>query len=125
MIPGLSGIEFLAIVIIAIIIIPPKDLPKAAKEAGKFWVQIKHQISNIRTQFDKALADAELEEIKKTGSHLSDAMQPLQNPKDSVKKYVNKAIASEQLEIEEALKDADISKEMKELSKDWDGEKSE
>ncbi len=126
MIPGLSGIELFAIIIIAIIIIPPKDLPKAAREAGKFWVKLKHQISNIRTQFDQAMAEAELEEIKATGSHISDAMKPLQNPKDSVKQYVNKAIAAEQLEIEaafgDAVKDADISKEVKDLSKDLDGE---
>lgn len=129
MIPGLSGVEFLAILIIAIIIIPSKDLPKAAREIGKLWVQLKHQISNIRTQFDQAMADAELEEIKAAGNHFSDAMQPLQNPEESVKKYVNKAIASEQLEIEKALDDvkksADISKEVKKLSDDLQGEKSE
>ncbi len=126
MIPGLSGVEFLAIAIIAILIIPSKDLPKAAREAGKQWVRLKHQISNIRMQFDKAMADAELEEIKAAGGYVSDAMKPLQNPKQAAKNYVSKAISAEQLDIKETLdtvqdtvrdvvEQADLSAEVQQL----------
>ncbi len=99
MIPGLSGVEFVAIFIVAILIIPPKDLPKAAAHAGRLWVKLKHQISNVRSQVDKAIADAELEEIKEASKNISSHLEPLKDVKSSAKQYINKAIAAEGRDI--------------------------
>ncbi|MFV0432252.1 MAG: hypothetical protein ACK5MJ_08795 [Alphaproteobacteria bacterium] len=117
MIPGLSGAEFLAVVIIAVLIIPSKDLPKVARECGKLWVKLKVQISNIRAQFDQAMSEAELEEIKQTGSHISDAIGSVKNPQEAVKKYVNKAVASEQLNIVQEVKE-EVSKVSDDITKE-------
>ncbi|MFV0321466.1 MAG: twin-arginine translocase TatA/TatE family subunit [Alphaproteobacteria bacterium] len=119
MIPGLSGAEFLAVAIIALLIVPSKDLPKVAREAGKLWVRLKHQIANIRSSFDKAMSEMELEEIKRTGAHIHDAMEPIKNPKEAAKKYVNKAIAAEQLNIADDIKEVqeEVSKVSEDLNK--------
>lgn len=118
MIPGLSGAEFLAIAIIALLIIPSKDLPKVAREAGKLWVRLKHQITNMRTQFDKAMSEMELEEIKRTGTHINDAIEPIKNPSQAAKKYVSKAVSAEQLNIAPEVNNAvnDMAEEVTKVS---------
>lgn len=120
MIPGLSGAEFLAVAIIALLIVPSKDLPKVAREAGKMWVRLKHQIANIRSSFDKAMSEMELEEIKRTGAHINNAMDPIKNPKEAAKKYVSKAIAAEQLNIADDIKEVqdEVSKVSTDLNKE-------
>lgn len=105
MIPGLSGIEFLAIFIVAILIIPPKDFPKVAAQAGRMWVKLKHQLSNIRVQIDRAIADAELEEIKKASDTFSEHMGSLKDVEATAKKYVSRAIASEGLDVASEVKE--------------------
>ncbi len=117
MIPGLSGIEFLAIFIVAVLIIPPKDFPKVAAQAGRMWVKLKHQIANIRSQFDRAIADAELEEIKQASQTFSEHVEPLKDIKGAAKDYVNKAISSESLDIAEEIEET-VEKTVKETAKE-------
>ncbi len=110
MIPGLSGIEFLAIFIVAVLIIPPKDFPKVAAQAGRMWVKLKYQMSNMRSQFDRAIAEAELEEIKQASQNFSEHMEPLKDIQSSAKKHINRAISSEEIDMakewEEATEEA-------------------
>ncbi len=107
MIPGLSGVEFVAIAIVAILIIPPKELPKVASHAGRMWVKLKYQLANIRTQVDRAIAEAELEEIKEASQNISSHLEPLKDVKSAAKNYVNKAIAAEGLDIAKDVKDVE------------------
>ncbi len=104
MIPGLSGVEFLAIFVVAVLIIPPKDFPKVAAQAGRLWVKLKHQLANVKVQFDRAIADAELEEIKKASETFSEHVENLKDVEGAAKNYVSRAISSEGLDIADEVK---------------------
>lgn len=57
--------ELLVIVVVAIIVIGPKDLPLALRTAGR-WIGKMRRVSNhLRTGLDAMIREAELEELEK------------------------------------------------------------
>lgn len=57
--------EFLVIGIVALVVIGPKDLPKAMKMAG-FWVRKARTVSReFQSSIDQMMREAELDEVKK------------------------------------------------------------
>ena len=49
---GISGIEFLVIIVIAIAVIPARDWPVAARAIGKFARWIRHAVGKIQDGID-------------------------------------------------------------------------
>lgn len=58
---GISGTELFVIVLVALIVFGPKDLPKAMRSAGAMMRTFNRVSGEYRTQFAKALHDAEQE----------------------------------------------------------------
>ena len=62
---GVDSSEFLLIAIVALVVIGPKDLPKAMRVVG-YWVGKARGISrSFRQGFDNMVREAELEEMEK------------------------------------------------------------
>lgn len=60
---GIGGPEFLLIVAVAIVVIGPKDLPRALYAAGKFMRKFKRMASEVQKTVDDVMKDEELDDI--------------------------------------------------------------
>jgi sec-independent protein translocase protein TatB len=61
----LSWTELLVVAVVAIIVVGPKDLPRALRAVGRWTGKAKRMARDFRRQFDEALREAELDTIKK------------------------------------------------------------
>lgn len=75
--------EILIIAVVAIIVVGPKDLPRMLRSLGRYAGQLKRTAGEFRSQFDEAVRESELDELR---SSLQDAtdMNPINQIKDSV-----------------------------------------
>ena len=75
--------EILVIAVVAIIVVGPKDLPRMLRSLGRYAGQLKRTAGEFRSQFDEAVRESELDELR---SSLQDAadMNPVNQIKDSV-----------------------------------------
>ena len=64
--------EILVIAVVALLVIGPKDLPKALRTFGKFTAQMRKMAGEFRKQFDDALKEAELSDLKDIKDSLTD-----------------------------------------------------
>jgi sec-independent protein translocase protein TatB len=58
--------EFLLVVIVAIVVIGPKDLPLALRTAGKWIGKIRRVSGHFRAGIETMIREAELEEMERT-----------------------------------------------------------
>ncbi|WP_420962340.1 Sec-independent protein translocase protein TatB [Brucella sp. IR073] len=56
--------EILVIMIVIIVVVGPKDLPKMLRAFGKATARMRSTADEFRRQFDEALREAELEDVK-------------------------------------------------------------
>lgn len=75
--------EILIIAVVAIIIVGPKDLPRMLRSLGRYAGQLKRTAGEFRSQFDEAVRESELDELRNTLKDASD-MNPVNQIKDSV-----------------------------------------
>ena len=61
----LSISEIAIIVIIAVVVIGPKELPRALSTAGRWIAKARGVMGNFRTGFDAMVREAELQEMEK------------------------------------------------------------
>ena len=62
---GIDSSEFLLVALVALVVIGPKDLPKAMRLAG-YWVGKARGVARqFRSGFDSMVREAELEEMEK------------------------------------------------------------
>ena len=61
----LSISEIAIIVIIAVVVIGPKELPRALATAGRWMAKARGIMSNFQTGFDAMVREAELQEMEK------------------------------------------------------------
>ena len=62
---GIDSSEFLVIVIIAVIVIGPKDLPRALYKVGQIVGKAQSMARHFRTGIDAMVREVELEELEK------------------------------------------------------------
>lgn len=61
----ISYSKILILAAIALIVVGPKDLPRLLRTVGKYLGVIKRQAAEFRSQFDEAMRDSELADLKK------------------------------------------------------------
>jgi sec-independent protein translocase protein TatB len=71
--------ELLVIATVAIIVVGPKDLPRMLRTLGKSVGKLRHMANDFRSQFDDAMRDSELEELRSSINELKDS-----NPLDDI-----------------------------------------
>ncbi len=57
--------EFMLFALVALIVIGPKDLPKAMRVVGRFIGKARGMANHFRSGFDSMVREAELEEMEK------------------------------------------------------------
>jgi len=73
--------EMLVIAVVLIVVVGPKDLPKMLRTFGKFTAKMSSMAGDFRKQFDEALKEAELDEVRKSVNDLRSL-----NPKNEIRK---------------------------------------
>jgi len=92
--------ELVVIAIVLIVVVGPKDLPPMLRAFGRMTAKMRGMASEFRQQFDEALREADLDEVRKTISDaqslnpanaLRDAMNPLRQIGNEIKSDLQKA----------------------------------
>lgn len=76
--------EMLVIAVVMIVVVGPKELPGMLRTFGKTTAKLRVMAGDFRKQFDEALKEAELDDIKK----VADDVRAL-NPKNEIKKALS------------------------------------
>lgn len=62
----IGGVELLVIAAVAILVVGPRELPAMLRGIGKVVRQAREMTSSVQRQFNDALKEAELDDVKKT-----------------------------------------------------------
>ena len=57
--------ELLVIAVVAIVVVGPKDLPRLMRTFGHYAGKLRRAASDFQRQFEEAMRDTEIEEVKK------------------------------------------------------------
>ncbi|MDB5512409.1 MAG: tatB [Enterovirga sp.] len=85
--------EIMVIGGVALVVIGPKDLPKALRTVGQMTTKVRRLASEFQSQFSEAMREAELDEVRKEMEGLnrqvstatSAAFNPIQTIRDELK----------------------------------------
>lgn len=92
--------ELLVIAVVLIVVVGPKDLPPMLRAFGKMTANFRKMAGDFRTQFDEALRESEMDDVRKTISDaqrlnptnaLRDAINPLRQMGQDIKSDLQKA----------------------------------
>jgi sec-independent protein translocase protein TatB len=76
--------EVLVIGAVALVVIGPKDLPKALRTLGNMTASVRRMASEFQSQFNEAMREAELDEIKKQVSGLNEEVSSINSEVSSL-----------------------------------------
>lgn len=80
--------ELLILAVVAVIIVGPKDLPRMLRSLGRYAGKMRRMAGEFRDQFDDALRESELDDLRSSWKETS-GMNPLNQVKDSVSESMN------------------------------------
>lgn len=92
--------ELLVIAVVLIVVVGPKDLPPMLRAFGKMTARLRAVAGEFRAQFDEALKEADLDEVRKTigdaqrlnpMNTIREAINPLRQTADEIKSDLQKA----------------------------------
>ncbi|ASY62833.1 Twin-arginine translocation protein TatB [Sinorhizobium sojae CCBAU 05684] len=92
--------ELVVIAIVLIVVVGPKDLPPMLRAFGRMTAKMRGMAGDFRRQFDEALREADLDDVRRTISDaqslnpttaLRDAMNPLRQLGNEIKSDLQKA----------------------------------
>ncbi len=76
--------EMLVIAVVMIVVVGPKDLPKMLRTFGKMTTKMRSMAGDFQRQFNEAMREAELDDVKKS----IDELRSL-NPANEIRKQLN------------------------------------
>ncbi len=79
---GLS--ELLVIGLVALIVLGPKRLPEMARAAGRWAARIRRFVSEVKSDFDRELHNAELGELRKLKQELDETRHVMEDTSDKL-----------------------------------------
>jgi sec-independent protein translocase protein TatB len=65
--------ELLVIAVVAIIVVGPKDLPRLMRSFGQYAGKVRRMAADFQLQFEDAMREAEVEEVRKAMESVRDA----------------------------------------------------
>src|SRR3954447_18709217 len=84
--------ELLLIAVVAIVVIGPKDLPDALRSLGRMTTKLRRMAGEFQGQFNQAIREANLEDVKKdfdalrqSASSLTGGFNPAAMARDEIK----------------------------------------
>jgi len=96
--------ELVVIGIVALIAIGPKELPTVLRTLGQYMGKVRRMASEFQGQFQEAMREAELVELKKQAEDLKSSVSDLGNSVSDIGKL--DPLADTQKQIESAFDDA-------------------
>ena len=88
----ITSSKLLILGIVALLVIGPKDLPALLRTIGKYMGIIKRHAADFRAQFDEAMRESELAELKKDVESMgSEAEATMREAELSVDKEISEA----------------------------------
>lgn len=99
--------EIMVIGGVALIVIGPKDLPKALRTVGQMTAKVRRMAGEFQAQFSDAMREAELEDVRKeveglsrgVASATSAAFNPIQTIRDEIKGSVDAPVRPSDLPV--------------------------
>ena len=91
----LSWGEVLLIGAVALIVIGPKDLPKALRTLGQITTKLRRMAGEFRSQFNEAVREAELDEIRREVDGVrstAEDFRPSFNPVETIRNELKNAV---------------------------------
>ncbi len=67
--------ELLVVAVVAIVVIGPKDLPRAMRIVGQWTGRMKRMARDFQNQFNEAVREADLEDVKKDVEEIGKGMR--------------------------------------------------
>jgi len=98
--------EMLIIAVVAIIVVGPKDLPAMLRQIGRFVGQARRMAAEFTGQFQEAIKDSELDDLKKEFNEVSKT-----NPLSDFEKSINKDLDELDRDLQETVSDYDRADE--------------
>jgi sec-independent protein translocase protein TatB len=94
--------EIMVIGAVALIVIGPKDLPKALRTVGQVTGKLRRMAAEFQGQFNEAMREAELDEVKKqlqgvndsVSSATSTSFNPIQTLRDELKTSIEAPVTT-------------------------------
>jgi sec-independent protein translocase protein TatB len=65
MLPDLSPVHILIVIVVALIVVGPKDLPMLLRKIGQFMGRMRGMANEFRASFDEMARQSELDELRK------------------------------------------------------------
>jgi sec-independent protein translocase protein TatB len=75
MLPDLSPTHILIVLIVALVVVGPKDLPALLRKVGKFVGKMRGMANEFRASFDEMARQSELDELRKEVEAMRQASQ--------------------------------------------------
>jgi sec-independent protein translocase protein TatB len=94
--------ELLVIGVVALIAIGPKELPGVLRTVGQMMGKVRRMASEFQGQFQEAMREAEMEDLKKQIDSMTEGLDPI----DSLRKEVDAAIGDKPAASEVVASDA-------------------
>lgn len=89
--------ELLVIGIVALVVIGPKDLPKVFRAVGQMVSKVRAMAGEFQGQFQDAMRDAEIAELKKEAEKLAQSAKTVvENPMQTIQDDIQKSIEAPQ-----------------------------
>src|ERR671913_1715108 len=97
----LSWGEVMVIGAVALIVIGPKDLPRALRTVGQVTGKLRRMAAEFQGQFNEAMREADLEDVKKqlqsvneSVPSLNTSFNPIQTIRDELKTSIEAPVAT-------------------------------
>lgn len=93
--------EFLLTAVVAVVVIGPKDLPRAMRTAGKWMAKMRRVSGHFRSGIETMIREAELEDMEKKWREQNEAIMKAQAPVAALPSEVTAHAPSEPLSVGE------------------------
>ncbi len=99
--------EVMVIGAVALVVIGPKDLPKALRTVGQMTTKVRRMAAEFQSQFNEAMREAELDEVKRQIADVNESVSSLNtqtfNPVETVRDELKSAVEAPIAAAEPAL----------------------
>src|ERR671933_2557429 len=79
----LSWGHIIVVAVVAIVVVGPKDLPRMLRALGQTVAKLRRMAGEFQSQFNEALREAELEDVKKSIESIRD-LNPARQIRDAI-----------------------------------------
>jgi sec-independent protein translocase protein TatB len=84
---GISWNEYIVIAIVALIVIGPKELPAVLRAVGQWTAKVRRMAAEFQGQFQEAMREAEMADLKKEVDNLHDTARGLTSQFDEAMNF--------------------------------------